>query len=67
MISILVGLFLGLLLFPSFDFSMSVLVGFLLPHELFPSIVSNYLLFWSFFIATLGPAIVIIIYDSFKR
>jgi len=67
MISILVGLFLGLLLFPSFDFSMSVLVGFILPHDLFPSIVSNYLLFWSFFIATLGPAIVIIFYDSFKR
>jgi Na+/proline symporter len=67
MISILVGLFLGLLLFPSFDFSKSILIGVLLSHDLFPLIVSNYLLFWSFFIATVGPAIVIMFHDSFKR
>ena len=30
-------------------------------------IISNYLLFWSFLLATLAPVIVIISYDSFKR
>jgi len=67
MISILVGLFLGLLLFPSPDFSRSILVGTLLPFDLFPQIVSSSLLFWSFLLATVGPSIVIISYDSFKR
>ena len=67
MISILLGLFLGLLLFPNTDFSRSILVGTLLPSDVFPQIVSSYLLFWSFLIATLVPAIVIMSYDSFKR
>ena len=67
MISILLGLFLGLLLFPSPDFSKSVLVGKLLPIDLFPQIISSSLLFWSFLTATLGPVIVIMGYDSFKR
>ena len=65
--SILLGLFLGLLLFPSTDFSQSILVGTLLPFDLFPQIVSSSLLFWSFLLATVGPAIVIISHDSFKR
>ena len=65
--SILLGLFLGLLLFPSPDFSRSILIGTLFPFDLFPQIISNSLLFWSFLIATLVPAIVIINYDSFKR
>ncbi len=65
-ISILLGLFLGLLLFPSPDFSKSILVGTMLPLDLFPQIVSSSLLFWSFLLATVGPAIVIISYDSFK-
>ena len=67
MASILLGLFLGLLFFPSPDFSKSILVGTLLPFDLFPQIVSSSLLFWSFLLATLGPAIVIMNYDSFKR
>jgi Na+/proline symporter len=66
-ISILLGLFLGLLLFPSTDFSQSILVGILLPFDLFPQIVSSSLLFWSFLLATVSPAIAIISYDSFKR
>ena len=66
-ISILIGLFLGLLLFPSPDFSQSILVGKVLPLDLFPQIVSSSLLFWSFLLATVGPAIVIISYDSIKR
>ena len=65
--SIFIGLFLGLLIFPSPDFSKSILIGTLLPFDLFPKIVSSSLLFWSFFIATLGPVIVIIAHDSFKR
>jgi len=64
--SILVGLFLGLLFFPSPDFSRSILVGTMLPFDLFPQIVSSSLLFWSFLLATVGPVIVIICYDSFK-
>ena len=67
MISILMGLFLGLLLFPSYDFSASILVGTLLPIDLFPQIISSSLLFWSFLVATFVPAIIIINYDSFKR
>jgi len=66
-ISILIGLFLGLMLFPSPDFSKSILVGILFSFDLFPNIVSSSLLFWSFFLASVGPAIVIISYDSFKR
>jgi len=66
-ISILLGLFLGLMLFPSPDFSKSILVGFLFPFDLFPQIITSSLLFWSFLIATVGPSIVIMAYDSFKR
>jgi Na+(H+)/acetate symporter ActP len=67
MTSILLGLFLGLFSFPSSDFSTSILVRTLLPYDLFPQIVSSSLLFWSFLLATVGPAIVIMSYDSFKR
>ena len=67
LISIILGLFSGLLLFPSIDFSKSILVGTLLPFDLFPQIVSNSLLFWSFLLATACPAIIILSYDSFKR
>ena len=66
-VSIFLGLICGLLLFPSPDFSKSLLVGVLLPIELFSSFITQYLLFLSFLVATLGPAIVIMIYDSFKR
>ena len=66
-ISILIGLLLGLLLFPNTDFSQSILVGTLLSRDLFPQIITNYLLFWSFLLATLSPVIVILSYDSFKR
>ena len=66
-ISVITGLLLGLLLFPSPDFSKSILVGILLPFDLFPQIVTSSLLFWSFLLATVGPAIAIMSYDSFKR
>ena len=65
-ISVIIGLLLGLLLFPSPDFSKSILVGTLLPFDVFPQIVTSSLLFWSFLFATVGPAIVIMTYDSSK-
>ena len=65
--SIILGLISGFLLFPSPDFSKSLLVGIMLPIELFPAFISQSLLFLSFLIATLGPVIVIIGYDSLKR
>jgi len=66
-ISILIGLLLGLLLFPSPDFTQSILVGTILTKDLFPQFITNYLLFWSFLLATLSPVIAIISHDSFKR
>ena len=58
-ISILVGLIGGFLMFPSPDFSKSLLVGIILPKELFASFVSQSLLFLSFVLATFLPAIVL--------
>ena len=66
-ISIFAGLFFGLLFFPSPDFSSSILVGGLVSFDLFPLFVSSNLLFWSFLLATVGPVVVIMSYDSFKR
>ena len=65
--AIIAGLLLGSLFFPNPDFSNSILVGTILPFDLFPQIISSSLLFWSFLLATVGPVIVIIRNDSFKR
>ena len=65
-ISIIIGFIGGILLFPSPDFSKSLLVGILFSVKIFPVIVTQSLLFLSFLIATLTPAIVIMSYDSFK-
>ena len=54
-ISIIIGLAAGLLLFPSPDFSKSILVGILFPMDFFPSFVSQSLLFLSFLFATFIP------------
>ncbi len=54
-ISIIIGLFIGLLLFPSPDFSKSILVGILFPTDFFPNFMSKSLLFLSFFFATFTP------------
>ena len=56
--SIIVGLIGGFLLFPTPDFSKSLLVGFILPEELFPDFVLQSLLFLSFLIATFIPAFI---------
>ena len=56
--SIIIGLIGGFLMFPSPDFSKSLLVGILLPNELFAPFVTQSLLFLSFVVATFLPLIV---------
>ena len=58
-ISIVIGLMLGLLIFPNTSFTNSLLVGGLINNDFFPAIIKDYLLFWSFLIATLAPALTI--------
>ena len=55
--AIIVGLIGGFLLFPSPDFSKSLLVGVLLSKEFFNPFISQSLLFLSFVIATITPII----------
>ena len=57
-VSILFGLMMGLILFPSMDFSKSILVGIIFPTNMFPDFISQSLLFSSFVIATFAPLIV---------
>ena len=54
-VSIIIGLIGGILLFPSPDFSKSILVGFIIPVSYFPDFVAQSLLFLSFIAATLLP------------
>ena len=54
-LSIIIGLAVGLLLFPTPDFSRSILIGILLPVDFFPSFIANSLLFISFISATFFP------------
>ena len=58
-ISIIVGLIAGFLMFPFPDFSKSLLVGVLVPTEVFSPFVSQSLLFLSFLIATFLPAAIL--------
>ena len=57
-VSIIAGLIGGFLMFPSPDFSKSLLVGVLVPKELFGQFVAQSLLFLSFAVATFLPLIV---------
>ena len=54
-LAIIIGLISGFLMFPAPDFSKSLLVGIMLPAELFPAFVSQSLLFLSFLVATFVP------------
>ena len=54
-VAIIVGLIGGILLFPSPDFSKSILVGIILPLDFLPIFVSQSLLFCSFIVATFLP------------
>ena len=56
-ISIIVGLIGGFLIFPFPDFSKSLLVGILLPKELFAPFIAQSLLFLSFVVATFLPVV----------
>ena len=56
-ISIIIGLIGGILLFPGPDFSKSLLIGIILPAQLFPAFISQSLLFCSFVLATFLPII----------
>ena len=67
--SILCGLIFGLLFFPSIDFQSSILVGNLIPKDLFNSLITGNLLFISFVISIVVPLIMITTYslrNSFK-
>ena len=57
-IAIIIGLVGGILLFPVPDFSRSLLVGIIVPIELFPAFISQSLLFLSFLIATFVPIVI---------
>ena len=63
-LSIIIGLIGGFLIFPFPDFSKSLLVGVILPAELFSSFVKQSLLFLSFIIATFLPAVILKIKNS---
>jgi len=54
-VSIIIGLVAGILLFPSPDFSKSILSGIIFPIDFFPSFISQSLLFCSFILATFVP------------
>jgi len=58
-ISIVIGLIGGFLMFPFPDFSKSLLVGILMPKEVFPPFVGSSLLFLSFIVATFLPGIIL--------
>jgi len=58
-LSIVVGLIGGFLLFPFPDFSKSLLVGILMPKEIFTPFIIQSLLFLSFIVATFLPAIIL--------
>ena len=65
-LSILLGLISGFLFFPSIDFQKSLLVGIILPLDLFSSLIANNLLFISFAISILTQFFVIFYY-SFRN
>ena len=58
-VSIIIGLTGGFLLFPSPDFSKSLLVGIFMPKELFNPFISQSLLFLSFIVATFLPFVIL--------
>ena len=65
-ILITIGLCLGLLFFPSIDFSKSLLIGVIFDKNSFNGIFTNSLLFWSFLLATFSPIFFDIIYRRIK-
>ena len=64
LISVIIGLVSGLLLFPNQTFDKSILIGGLIPADAFPLWISTALLFWSFVLATFTPIITILIFKK---
>ncbi|MDC0060012.1 sodium:solute symporter, partial [bacterium] len=64
LISVIIGLISGLLLFPNQTFDKSILIGGLFPTEVFPIWISTALLFWSFILATFAPMITVMIFKK---
>ena len=64
LISVIIGLISGLLLFPNQTFDKSILIGGLFPAEAFPIWISTALLFWSFILATFTPMITLLIFKK---
>ena len=62
-ISIISGLFSGILFFPSQSFQSSILVGNLISKDFFNEFILTNLLFISFILATLIPLIIIYVYS----
>ena len=58
-LSIVVGLIAGFLMFPFPDFSKSLLVGALVPKDMFSPFITQSLLFLSFAVATFLPALIL--------
>jgi Na+/proline symporter len=67
LISVIIGLVSGLLLFPNQTFDKSILIGGLLPVESFPLWISTALLFWSFILATFTPMITLLIFKKDRK
>jgi Na+/proline symporter len=67
LISVVIGLISGLLLFPNQTFEKSILVGGLFPAESFPIWISTALLFWSFILATFAPMITLLIFKKHSK
>ena len=57
-VAIMTGLIAGFLMFPSPDFSKSLLVGVLMPKEFFGTFIPQSLLFLSFVLATFVPFLI---------
>jgi hypothetical protein len=64
LISVIIGLVSGLLLFPNQTFDKSILIGGMFPVETFPIWISTALLFWSFVLATFSPMITLLIFKK---
>jgi hypothetical protein len=64
LISVIIGLIFGLLLFPNQTFDKSILIGGLIPTDTFPLWISTALLFWSFILATFTPMITLLIFKK---
>ena len=62
--SVISGLIFGLFLFPDQTFTKSILIGNILPSDYFPNFITTALLFWSFFLATFIPIVVIYVFNK---